>query len=161
MNDIPPDQQQGGLKVGFTGTQDGLTRLQTKRLFDILSGVSTLPGIIQPRLVGIHGDCIGADETFSEICQQLNGFTLVVRPGCDRHGQSPKRAYTEAAYVYPVERYMIRNRKIVDICDHMLGCPRTIEEEIRSGTWATIRYARNVGKRMTVITPDGYFTEYY
>jgi hypothetical protein len=35
-----------------------------------------------------------------------------------------------------------------------LACPRGYTEELRSGTWATIRYARKTGVPYVIIFPD-------
>jgi len=37
----------------------------------------------------------------------------------------------------------------------VLACPAQKREQLRSGTWATIRYARKTGVKMFVIFPDG------
>jgi hypothetical protein len=36
-----------------------------------------------------------------------------------------------------------------------VACPRTDQEQRRSGTWATVRYARKVGKPVLIIGRDG------
>jgi hypothetical protein len=51
--------------------------------------------------------------------------------------------------------HLQRNRNIVDAVQVMIACPRGFEEELRSGTWATIRYARKVGRKLYIIYPDG------
>jgi outer membrane protein insertion porin family len=51
-----------------------------------------------------------------------------------------------------------RNRAIVDSCDVLIACPKGPEEQ-RSGTWATVRYARKQKKRIVIIWPDGEVTE--
>ncbi len=35
------------------------------------------------------------------------------------------------------------------------ACPRSAEEETRSGTWPTVRYARKQGKPVYLVLPDG------
>ena len=37
----------------------------------------------------------------------------------------------------------------------LIACPASADEELRSGTWATIRYARRKLKRIYLILPDG------
>lgn len=46
-----------------------------------------------------------------------------------------------------------RNRDIVNGSDVMLVAPRERKEELRSGTWATYRYAREQGKTCIVVWP--------
>ena len=43
---------------------------------------------------------------------------------------------------------------LVDACEVLLATPKG-PEKLRSGTWATVRYARKVGKRIVIIEPDG------
>ncbi len=51
--------------------------------------------------------------------------------------------------------YLKRNHDIVDESDILIGFPSSEEERLRSGTWATVRYARKTGKRIYIIFPDG------
>jgi hypothetical protein len=37
----------------------------------------------------------------------------------------------------------------------MVATPRGFKEELRSGTWATIRYTIKMKKLLTIIWPDG------
>jgi len=50
---------------------------------------------------------------------------------------------------------LVRNRDIVDECDLLVACPGSDHEELRSGTWACIRYARKVKRKTIIIWPDG------
>ena len=44
---------------------------------------------------------------------------------------------------------------ILYIADQMFAAPAQREQRLHSGTWATIRYARHVGKPLLIIYPDG------
>jgi hypothetical protein len=46
----------------------------------------------------------------------------------------------------------------VDATGWLLAAPRTKTEEQRSGTWATIRYARKLGRQVCLLWPDGLHT---
>lgn len=48
------------------------------------------------------------------------------------------------------ESYMARNDRMVGDCTDLVGFPLTLDEELRSGTWATIRRARRVGRRVSL-----------
>lgn len=142
------------LKLGFTGTQTGMTDFQEERLNAHLHR-----WIKKYKKLEIHhGDCIGADEEFHKICityweNAYPGATSVVlHPPL----VSAKRAYT--TWVRQREEtpldYLARNHKIVEAVDGMLGAPKGMEEELRSGTWATIRYAKKIEKPLIVLWPE-------
>lgn len=48
------------------------------------------------------------------------------------------------------EAYMARNDLIVFYTDVLLAWPMTKTEELRSGTWATVRRARRLGKEVRI-----------
>ena len=54
--------------------------------------------------------------------------------------------------------YLERNRAIVDACDILIACPKGMQEEQRSGTWATVRYARRRDRPIVIVWPDGTVT---
>lgn len=56
--------------------------------------------------------------------------------------------------VHPPAPPLVRNERIVLACDRIVACPRGAEE-LRSGTWATVRKAREHGKHTLIIWPDG------
>lgn len=133
--------------IGFTGTSSGLTRPQQNSLRTITQRFH--PGID----VVIHGDCIGADNTFDELCLAAS-IERHAYPGCDKQGNSPKRAWRECEVVRTPAPYLERNHWIVDDCDMLIACPSGPERP-RSGTWATVRYARAVKRHVHIIWPDG------
>ena len=57
--------------------------------------------------------------------------------------------------MHPAKDYLVRNHDIVDVCDVLVATPGQKEEQIRSGTWATIRYARKIRKQIIIVYPDG------
>ena len=61
-----------------------------------------------------------------------------------------------------VMRQVLRLRKLSaaerDETDMLVACPKG-PEEVRSGTWSTVRFARKRGKRIVIIMPDGTVTE--
>ena len=100
-----------------------------------------------------HGDCIGADRQAHDLMRVTFPFTCVI------HGHPPindrKRAFCKCDMWYEAKDYIPRNHAIVDATDRLLAVTRTYDEEQRSGTWATIRYAIKVGKPVFIIRPDG------
>jgi len=132
------------MKIGFTGTQAGMTTEQRYRVLQALNrSVSEFH----------HGDCIGSDEQAHKICRiKYPHIKIHLHPP-----QNPrKRANCEGAFkVWPSLPYLERNRQIVRAVDVMLATPMEYAEHLRSGTWATIRYARRLHRRLIVIYPDG------
>ena len=133
-------------RVGFTGTQTGMTNEQAATVSKIFSEL----GEFELH----HGDCIGADSqahAITSACKNLVG--IVVHPPID----SRKRAFCR--YCISDERapreYLIRNHDIVDETERLIATPKSTEEELRSGTWATIRYAHQQGRRVDIVLPDG------
>ena len=50
---------------------------------------------------------------------------------------------------------LVRNHKIVGAVHLLIATPKTDKEELRSGTWATIRYAKKVRLSTCIVYPDG------
>ena len=136
------------MKIGFTGTRDGLTPEQRSQLAAWLrwSGVSEFR----------HGCCVGADSQAA-----MMAYSIQPRPWIVGHPSDLPEWYTDQAAVLlsrcvrSPKPPLARNRDIVDACDVLLACPKTVAEEQRSGTWATIRYARKRGKRVVIFWPHG------
>lgn len=138
-------QPDNGIKAGFTGTQQGMTDIQQRVLSAILKRLGA--GEFH------HGDCVGADAEAHAVVYKL-GLFIVIHPPKD----SKKRAfcYSLKTTILCPKDYLDRNHDIVDETDFLIATPKTKDEELRSGTWATVRYARKIGKRVHIIYPDGY-----
>ena len=131
------------MKVGFTGTREGLTEYQRGKLAKVLSDMRDTYSVF------VHGDCVGADEQAHRIAKSL-GYIIEVYPP-----KNPRlRAFCEATIVHEPDDYLSRNRKIVDTVDFLIACPKQEKEILRSGTWATVRYARKRGKEVLIICPE-------
>jgi hypothetical protein len=132
------------MKVGFTGTRKGMRPQQKKTFRDLLIE-------LKPTMF-IHGDCIGSDADAHKIAVDL-GIAITIYPP----RKTDLRAYCKApgAVIMPVDDYLPRNIKIVESCDLLLATPETYENEVRSGTWYTVRQAKKRQKACRVILPDG------
>jgi hypothetical protein len=53
-----------------------------------------------------------------------------------------QRAHCDVDERRPLRPPLVRNRNIVDACTILTAAPRSTAEELRSGTWSTVRYAR-------------------
>lgn len=100
------------------------------------------------------GDCIGSDEQFHNIAKSF-GHWSVGHPPLNYY----KRAWCTFDEIRREQEFLVRNKIIVDESTHMLFTPKGYEEELRSGTWSTIRYARKKNKEGLIVWPDGRITE--
>lgn len=134
--------------VGFTGTQRGLTALQAAALAALLA--------TWPRGWFHHGDCIGADAQAHAIALEL-GWYVELHPPTD----PKKRAFCKGATVVrPTLPYLVRNQNIVTASAVMIATPGEFEEQLRSGTWSTVRRSRKAERPLALVYPDGtYVTE--
>ncbi len=134
------------MRIGFTGTREGMTSAQAGKVAEWMHHCTAREFH--------HGDCIGADEGAHELAR-LRGWTIVVHPG----NQPSMRAHA-AGYrsICAPKSNLARNRDIVDETVHLLACPKGYTEEPRGGTWYTIRYARKLGRGISIIWPDGTYT---
>lgn len=98
-----------------------------------------------------HGDCIGADAQAHSIAREYNRPVTIHPPDDDS-----KRAFCEgASSIREPKPYLARNKDIVTETEWLIATPKGYSEELRSGTWATIREARRQKKPITIIWPDG------
>jgi hypothetical protein len=129
--------------VGFTGTQRGCSQVQMRSLYRVVKQLN-------PRSVR-HGDCIGADTQFHAVVRSNTTAKVIGHPPTD----PIKRAWCECDSLEPEYPYLVRNHNIVNASDVMIATPGESYEVVRSGTWATIRYARKMKKPLWIIFPDG------
>ena len=133
------------MKIGFTGTQKGMSDVQKEAFFKLINKY-------KPEEFH-HGDCIGADSDADNIIRKLNITQIhtIIHPP----NSSTKRSYCSSQFIREPKPYLERNKDIVNETDLLIACPKGIKEELRGGTWATIRYAKKVGKKIIIIYPDG------
>lgn len=96
-----------------------------------------------------HGDCIGADAAMHIIARDYLNKVVVIHPPTD----DAKRAFCKWDILLGAKPYLDRNHDIVDRSEVMIACPGEHNEVLRSGTWATIRYARKLKKPIIIIKP--------
>jgi hypothetical protein len=110
---------------------------------------------LERRLTGVgelhHGDCVGADKEAHDLAKLKFGIWTIAHPPLN----TKLRAWCEADEVREPDEYLVRDRHIVDDTDELIATPATFSEVARSGTWATVRYAKLMGKPVTMIYPDG------
>jgi hypothetical protein len=86
----------------------------------------------------------------------LNIPIILHPPNVDRF-----RAFCKGATQVEIPKpYLDRNKDIVKSCDLLIAFPNSKEEQIRSGTWSTMRFAKKIKRKMIIIFPDGSKEEY-
>jgi hypothetical protein len=137
--------EEAGIPAGMTGTRKGATDAQIKKFIKLA---------IRYKVEKLtHGDALGADEQCHNVAVKRH-WSIVIFPPVD-----PKyRAFCKTGKpdIRPKGEYLKRNKDIVHNSRLMFGFPAGNEEELRSGTWACIRYAKKVKKPLIIIFPDGH-----
>ena len=140
------------MKIGFTGTRKGTTCEQHHALCEY---VKNLPDAAEWH----HGCCVGADAESVEIVEQWSRRCEIIAHPPDNNAMVSRITLEFAKRVEPALPYLERNRAIVNACDTLVACPEGINEEQRSGTWSTVRFARKQKKRIVIVYPDGAITQ--
>ena len=147
------------MKVGFTGTRAGMSARQRLAFLLLLSGLWHRHLESIPRGTGLlhcelhHGDCLGADAQADAIARTL-GLRRVLYPGTSEQfrGHSEQLA-TELCTVRPPAAPLVRNGHIGQAVTLLFAAPAQRAEAARSGTWATVRYAREEGVPVVILDP--------
>ena len=128
------------MKVGFTGTRQGMSQHQKEQF--VLEMLKLNPTEFH------HGDCIGADAEAHDIVREFfPNIRIIIHPPIS----VKLRAFKKGNEYKDSESYISRNHNIVDTVEYMFGAPKSNNEELRSGTWATIRYTKKINKTITVL----------
>ena len=128
------------MKVGFTGTQLGMSQHQKEQF--VLKLYELNPTQFH------HGDCIGADAEAHDIVREFFPNVWIVGHLPQSDG---KRAFKKCDEYRDPLPYLVRDHNIVDETDFLIGTPKQDEEVLRSGTWATIRYSRKKNKPRRIL----------
>ena len=143
--------------LGFTGTRYGMTLHQYDKVKSVVERCLNDEGSIE---AAYHGGCDGADGQFHEILRKVCGYELLITIYPSNFGRDAKMddidlvALEDNTKLMTEKHPLDRNKDIVDSCDIIIATPKEFKEVLRSGTWATIRYARKQGKEVVVIYPD-------
>jgi hypothetical protein len=129
--------------IGVTATREGLTIQQLQWTEGFLKRNSTH--------VLHHGDCVGGDEELAIMFSKF-GIYIIAHPGSTPALRAKSR-YNDLTL--PNSNNLFRNSVIVKSSALVIAYPKGSVEEIRSGTWFTIRYAKKENARIIIVGPDG------
>lgn len=138
------------MRLGFTGTRIGMTDAQLAGLFGLMIRAKRLS---DSTVDFHHGLCVGSDEQAHGLARVL-GFRICGHPPRDSRF-TMRYSRVEFFRLSSPREYLLRNQDIVDASDELIAAPGESEEVQRSGTWATIRRARSVERRHTIVFPNG------
>lgn len=147
----PAPRSTGPLVIGFTGTRAGMTPAQTHTVDALLARLAA-EHPARP-LTALHGDCLGADADFDALCKRRNVPVKILPADIPA-----MRAHCESEPLAPPQPPLARNRQIVATSNLIIACPRTRDEVLRSGVWATIRAMRRKPGPVYLVIPDGTLT---
>lgn len=120
-------------RVGVTGSRGMRNPFARDWLLERLSSLHKVGSELH------HGKCIGPDDQARIIARHV-GYVTIAHPSNLAHYQ----AEGVDDYVFAPRPPLDRNRTIVDMVDFLIAVPDA-PEHLRSGTWATVRYARRRG----------------
>lgn len=130
------------MRIGFTGTREGMTEAQKVVVHDLI--------LIKGIEWGHHGDCVGADADFHEICRKAQAQVKGHPP------KDPKlRAFCEVDVSAPEKSYYARNRDIVTETDLLIATPKEFKVQTKGGTWYTVGYAVTTKANHIIVWPNG------
>lgn len=127
--------------LAVTGSRDGLSQAQRRQAKRLLRNLA-------PERLH-HGDCVGVDSDVHVLAEAM-GIPITIHPP----DVAARRAFRESGDVREVHPYLLRNRLMVDEVDVLLAFPDGVERT-RSGTWSTVRYAKQSHRRIIICYPDG------
>ena len=134
--------------IGFTGTQAGMEQAQRLAFQSVMLTLAVNGGVTEFH----HGDCMGADaEAHSIVRGNLPHVEIHVHPP----DKDSKRRFCEGDVMHEPAPYLDRNQHIVDAAEIVVATPKENDEQVRSGTWATVRRTRKAGKGLVIVYPDG------
>jgi len=129
--------------VGFTGTKQGMRDEQVMSLTRLLIDLDG------ERFH--HGDCRGADVQAAALAHSL-GYRIICHPPINpRH----RGWFSKNDEIHIPYDYVVRDHHIVNVSEILIATPHIGYEIIQSGTWTTVRYAREKGRLIYIIQPDG------
>jgi len=137
--------------IGFTGTQVGMSFGQFSDVRQLIRDIDWTEWH--------HGCCTGSDEEAVLIVRHWIDYGVSVIGRTHRiiahPGDNPEKTSRLALYasdeVLPAKPNLKRNHDIVEVSGTLIAAPRQDKEVLRSGTWATIRWARSHKKVMHVM----------
>ena len=133
--------------IGFSGSRTGMSKFQYDTIWDFLAEQKYIR-------MAIHGDCVGSDAMFHDMCEDLR-LRIEVYPPVNRALRAWK--IPTIGLVHDPASYLDRNQEIAETCTVLIATPKEPQSEEfdrQGGTWDTIKRAERLGKKIMVILPN-------
>jgi len=145
------------IEIGFTGSRQGMSIAQHRAVVKIMLSqhMAKQHYGIERYVQWHHGICVGADKQLHELAL-IFGFNIYGHPPEIETYMAECTGFNQLADPKP---FISRNHDIVDASSKLIATPKQYEEFVRSGTWATIRYARKIGIEVIIINPAGHIND--
>lgn len=126
------------IKIGFIGNRYGVNSEQKDKIILILDKYDNI--------IVSHGDCIGSDTDFHNLCMNYRKEhpNKKIRKEIFPSNDLKFRAFNEPDLINVKQSTNLqRNLKIIKYSSILIACPiDKNKEQLRCGTWSTIRKAR-------------------
>lgn len=133
---------------GFTGTQQSWAPARQEAIEELF-----LKMIREGVVIQHNGDCIGSDLAAARTWRSFGGLVYGHPPDV-----SGKRAFFSFDKTANPKPYMDRNTEIAKCGKFLVATPNEYTEQLRSGTWSTVRRARKMNKTVVFVFPCGKVT---
>jgi len=135
------------MKVGFTGSREGMSDSQKKRVKELLEeNVENTPISLNQFH---YGDYIGADDEAHLMAKELKYDTHCHGP---KSFDNRKLNHGDINYKETECNFLL----LVKYTNLLIATPNSIESENeKSGVWCTVRNAKSLNKKIHIIYPDG------
>ena len=137
--------------IAFTGPRTGMSTRQQDSFTEIITTYAGYHFTTSQNLLFFHGGCNGSDIEARDIalaCKEYQKIDIECFPG-DKDQYENNIGFDQE--VHDQMPYLWRNKNMVNACNILIATPQSLVEELRSGTWSTIRYARKIKKPCLIL----------
>ena len=133
--------------LAVTATRDGLTDEQAYIAMQLLDHALRLS----------HGAARGGDSQLHYLAHD-RGVPCSIWPADNVPSNLSGLDIWDTDVIHPAGKALDRNHDIILDGHALAAFPRLMQEELRSGTWAAVRFARKTDRPILIVWPDGTLT---
>lgn len=134
------------MNLWFAGSREGMTLQQKDIVKEFVFEHRHILNTIR------HGDEIGSEQEFHNICYNLNLIDkMVIHPLNNRK----HRALCKAPNILPPTSYEIRRQAMADNSSFLLAIVNNYKENLRSSCWSLVKLAKDKKMPVLIVYPNG------